>query len=32
MALKGQIKAKDLFIDFDYLRPGGFKISNEIST
>ena len=29
--LKGQIKAKDIFIDFDHLRPGDFKISNEIS-
>ena len=28
---KGQIKAKDIFIDFDHLRPGDFKISNEIS-
>ena len=29
---KGQIKAKDIFIDFCHLRPGDFKISNEIST
>ena len=29
--LKGQIKAKDIFIDFDHLRPGDFKISNKIS-
>ena len=29
--LKDQIKAKDIFIDFDHLRPGDFKISNEIS-
>ena len=29
--LKGQIKAKDIFIDFDHVRPGDFKISNEIS-
>ena len=27
---KGQIKAKDIFIDFCHLRPGDFKISNEI--
>ena len=25
---KGQIKAKNIFIDFDHLRPGDFKISN----
>ena len=31
MPLKGQIKAKDIFIDFNHLRPGDFKISNEIS-
>ena len=31
LALKGQIKAKDIFIDFDHLRPGDFKFSNEIS-
>ena len=29
--VRGQIKAKDIFIDLDYLRPGDFKISNEIS-
>ena len=29
--LKGQIKAKDIFIDFYHLQPGDFKISNEIS-
>ena len=27
---KGQIKAKDIFIDFHYLRPRDFKISNQI--
>ena len=31
LTFKGQIKAKDIFIDFDHLRPGDFKISNEIS-
>ena len=31
ISFKGQIKAKDIFIDFDHLRPGDFKISNEIS-
>ena len=31
LSLKGQIKAKDIFIDFDHLWPGDFKISNEIS-
>ena len=30
-AFKGQIKAKEIFVDFDHLRPGDFKISNEIS-
>ena len=29
--VKGQIKAKDIFIDFDHLRPGDFKFLNEIS-
>ena len=28
---KGQMKAKDIFIDFDHLWPGDFKISNEVS-
>ena len=30
-SIEGQMKAKDIFIDFDYVRPGDFKISNEIS-
>ena len=29
--LKGQIKVKDIFIDFNHLQSGDFKISNEIS-
>ena len=30
-AVKGQIKAKDIFVDFYHLQPGDFKISKEIS-
>ena len=29
--IKDQIKARDILIDFNYLWPGDFKGSNEIS-